>query len=102
MEGELTEIVETSCGKEVIAVGTTIYELSGVDFGSRELEVVDLSSGGCTIPTAPSSADCYRFAHPGSALNLHEKSMLPTKHIPKPSPLFLCLDQLHAGMHRTK
>lgn len=62
VEGELTEVVEASCGKEVIAVGTTIYELSGVDFGSRELEVVDLSSGDCTISTAPASADCYRFA----------------------------------------
>eukprot|EP00752_Nemacystus_decipiens_P004637 g4231.t1 len=59
VEGELTEVVEASCGKEVIAVGTTIYELSGVDFGDRELEVVDLSSGDCTISTAPSGAECY-------------------------------------------
>lgn len=76
VEGELTEVVETSCGKSVIAVGTTIFELSGVDFGSREVGVVDMSSGDCTISSAPSSADCYRFGLLGCLLCTYHKTLI--------------------------
>lgn len=65
IDGEYSEIAETDCGTSVIAAGDTIYELSGVDLGSRELEVVAMiaDDGDCLTDTkAPSTADCYRCA----------------------------------------
>lgn len=56
---DVSEIFETSCGALAFAAGSTIYELTDVDLGSRELEVLDLSSSSCTTSSAPSSADCY-------------------------------------------
>ncbi|CAM9182220.1 unnamed protein product, partial [Ectocarpus sp. 12 AP-2014] len=41
VEGEYSEVVETSCGSSAILVGSTVYELSGVDFGGRGLGVAD-------------------------------------------------------------
>lgn len=64
IEGELSEVVETSCDKLVIASGDTIYELSDVDLGSRELEFVDMSADDCRREGAsgdvPDDASCYR------------------------------------------
>ncbi|CAM9229122.1 unnamed protein product [Pylaiella littoralis] len=63
IEGELSEVVETSCDKLVIASGDTIYELSDVDLGSRELEFVDMSADDCRREGAsgdvPDDASCY-------------------------------------------
>ncbi|CAB1097604.1 unnamed protein product [Ectocarpus sp. CCAP 1310/34] len=68
VEGEYSEVVETSCGSSAILVGSTVYELSGVDFGGRSLGVADLSADDCAgdgvIPTAPSDADCYSGESP--------------------------------------
>lgn len=60
VEGEYSEVVETSCGALGIAVGSTVYELSGVDLGDRTLEVVSMSSGDCTVSNAVSGSECYR------------------------------------------
>ncbi len=69
MEGELTEVVETSCGKEVIAVDNTIFELSGVDFGDRELGVVNMSTVVYSeCPGGEDGDNCYRFGRPGCGM----------------------------------
>ncbi|CAN0002661.1 unnamed protein product, partial [Ectocarpus sp. 8 AP-2014] len=68
VEGEYSEVVETSCGSSAILVGSTVYELSGVDFGGRGLGVAELSADECAgdgvIPDAPSDADCYSGESP--------------------------------------
>lgn len=60
VDGGYTEVLETSCGSSVIAIGSTIYELSGIDLENRDLEVLTMSSDSCTTANTPSSADCYR------------------------------------------
>lgn len=60
VEGELSEISETSCGTSIFAVGSTIYELSGAaDLESRGLGVLDMFSDACVTADTPSTADCY-------------------------------------------
>ena len=55
-------ILETSCGTSVIAVGSTVYELSGVSLTSRTLEVLTMSTSECSeVADAPSTASCYRY-----------------------------------------
>lgn len=63
MDGEHSDIAETSCGTSVMAVGSTVYELSGDgDLGTRSLEAVDMSAGDeCSITGVPSTAECYRY-----------------------------------------
>lgn len=61
VDGALSEVLETSCGKSIIAVDTTVYELSGVDLVAREFAVLDMSASDCITKSTPSSADCYRF-----------------------------------------
>lgn len=44
----------------VIAVGSTLYELAGVDLGDREFGVASLSTATCTLDDAwDSTAVCY-------------------------------------------
>lgn len=61
VDGEHSEIAETSCGTSVMAVGSTVYELSGDGaLGTRSLEAVEMSAGDdCSITGVPSTADCY-------------------------------------------
>lgn len=60
--GEYMGILETSCGTSVIAVGSTVYELSGVSLTSRTLEVVKMSISDCAeVANVPSSASCFRY-----------------------------------------
>ncbi|CAM9229043.1 unnamed protein product, partial [Pylaiella littoralis] len=56
---DVSEIAETSCGTSAFAAGSTIYELSGVDLRTRELEALDMSSDSCITASTPSTADCY-------------------------------------------
>lgn len=72
VDGSLTEVVDTSCGKSVIAAGDTIYELSGVDFGSRSLDVLSMDADDSCLDLlsgTPSDADCYRYAPACTALH---------------------------------
>lgn len=58
--GDYSEILETVCGTSVIAVGSTLYELDGVDLDSREFGVASLSTATCTLDdTWGPSAACY-------------------------------------------
>ncbi|CAM9521430.1 unnamed protein product [Scytosiphon promiscuus] len=59
VEGGYSEVVETDCGALGIAVGSTLYELSGVDLGDRTVEVVSMSADDCTVSNTPSGSDCY-------------------------------------------
>ena len=60
--GEYMGILETVCGTSVIAVGSTVYELSGVSLASRTLEVLTMSTSECSeVADVPSSASCYRY-----------------------------------------
>eukprot|EP00904_Undaria_pinnatifida_P009231 jgi/Undpi1/5438/HiC_scaffold_2.g00717.m1 len=52
-------ILETSCDSSVIAVGSTVYELSGVTLSSRTLEVLTMTSSDCADVDTPSTASCY-------------------------------------------
>lgn len=62
VDGDYSEILDTSCGTSAVAVGSTVYELSGVgDLDSRELEVLDMTpSSTCVTADTPDTADCYR------------------------------------------
>ncbi|CAM9228968.1 unnamed protein product [Pylaiella littoralis] len=71
VEGELSEISETSCGTSIFAVGSTIYELSGAaDLESRGLGVLDMFSDACVTADTPSTADCY--TSPTATLSLDD------------------------------
>lgn len=52
--------METTCGSSIIAVGDTLYELSGVDLIERKNDVVDMSSADCAEVDIAQPADCYR------------------------------------------
>ncbi|CAM9861982.1 unnamed protein product, partial [Ectocarpus sp. 12 AP-2014] len=61
VDGDYSEILDTSCGTSAVAVGSTVYELSGVgDLDSRGLEVLDMTpSSTCVTADTPDTADCY-------------------------------------------
>lgn len=60
MNGGYSGVLETSCGSSAIAVGDTLYELSGVEFTERDRTVIDMSSADCEEVTIAEPADCYR------------------------------------------
>lgn len=60
MEGGYAGVLETTCGASIIAVGDTLYELSGVDFIEREIDVIDMSPDECSGVEIDEPADCYR------------------------------------------
>lgn len=66
VDGEYSEIAETECGTSVFAAGSTIYQLSGVDLASRDLEAVDMTDDAdCASSSgAPATAECYRCVVP--------------------------------------
>ncbi|CBN78563.2 expressed unknown protein (Partial), partial [Ectocarpus siliculosus] len=61
VDGDYSEILDTSCGTSAVAVGSTVYELSGVgDLDSRGLELLDMTpSSTCVTADTPDTADCY-------------------------------------------
>ena len=60
VNGGYSGVLETTCGSSIIAVGDTLYELSGVDLIERDDDVVDMSSADCTGVDIDQPADCYR------------------------------------------
>lgn len=57
--GEYSAILESSCGTYVVASGSTLYELIGVeDLQTREMEVIAMSTSACDDTS--STSDCYR------------------------------------------
>lgn len=60
VNGGYSEVLETTCGSLIIAVGETLYELSGVEFIDRETDLVDMSSAECSGVDTAQPADCYR------------------------------------------
>lgn len=64
VDDEAVEILETDCGSSVIVVNDVLFELSGVDLQTREMQVVDVTSIDCAesnIDDISSSSDCYRY-----------------------------------------
>lgn len=62
VDGDLSEILETSCGTWIFAVGSTIYELSDIgDLESRGIDVLEMFSDTCVTADTPSTADCYTY-----------------------------------------
>lgn len=64
VDEEAVEILETDCGSSVIVVNDVLFELSGVDLQSREMQVVDVTSIDCAesnIDGISSDSDCYRY-----------------------------------------
>eukprot|EP00904_Undaria_pinnatifida_P009229 jgi/Undpi1/5436/HiC_scaffold_2.g00715.m1 len=59
VNGGYSGVLETSCGSSAIAVGDTLYELSGVEFTERDRTVIDMSSADCEEVTIAEPADCY-------------------------------------------
>lgn len=61
IDGDYSEVLETTCDTSIVAVGSTLYEISGLgDLSKREMEVVDMASHDCITEDTPSSAKCYR------------------------------------------
>lgn len=65
VDGEYSEIAETSCGTSVFAVGSTIYELRDVTLAPREFgefEVISMMAddGSCSFARTDNAPDCYR------------------------------------------
>lgn len=87
--GEYMGILETSCGTSVIAVGSTVYELSGVSLTSRTLEVLTMSASECSeVVDAPSTASCYRYVRTAK-MKMSEDSTftsLTYSNVPLPLP----------------
>lgn len=60
VDGEYSDIAETSCGISIFTVDSTIYELNGIDLIAREFEVVNMSADDdCSDPVTRDAAECY-------------------------------------------
>lgn len=54
------QVLETSCEKSLIAVGSTLYELSGVDLRERKMGVVEMSpKDSCGFDEEADDAECF-------------------------------------------
>eukprot|EP00903_Cladosiphon_okamuranus_P014284 g13267.t1 len=67
VDGEYSEIAETSCGTSVFAVGSTMYELHDVTLAPREFgefEVISMMAddGSCSFTRTDDAPDCYSGA----------------------------------------
>lgn len=57
------EILETSCGTHIAAVGSTLYELQNVDdLIERDMDLVNMEDDECQTLDTPDTAECYRYA----------------------------------------
>ncbi|CAN0229824.1 unnamed protein product [Ascophyllum nodosum] len=62
VDGQYLGVLETSCDTLVISVGENLYDLSGVDLVTRNMEAVETSSINCAdanFADASSDAECF-------------------------------------------